>query len=82
MKQVIYFSANWCSSCQATEPAIEQLKRTGVQVAKINTDYDASLVEKYNVRNVPTIIILENGNEVKRHSGTLSFDQLKNLIKG
>jgi thioredoxin 1 len=82
MKQVIYFSANWCSSCQSTEPAIEQLKKVGVQVVKVNTDYDVSLTEQYNIKSVPTVIILENNKEVKRHSGALSFDQLKNLIKG
>jgi len=82
MKQVIYFSTGWCPSCQTTEPAIDQLKKSGVQVAKINADYDVSNVEKYSVRSVPTIIILENGNEVKRHTGAISYDQLTKLIKG
>ena len=83
MKQVLYFSANWCSACQVTSPAIDQLKQSNLaQVVKVDTDYDASLTEKYNVRNIPTTIILENGNEVKRHSGALNFNQLKNLITG
>lgn len=83
MRQILYFSANWCSACQATEPAVDQLKKSNLaQVAKVNTDYDVSLTEQYNVRSVPTVIVLENNKEVKRHSGALSFDQLKNLIKG
>ena len=81
MKQVIYFSAGWCPSCQTTEPAIDQLTKSGVQVAKINADYDVSYVEKYNVTRIPTVIILENGNEVKRHTGALDYNQLTQLIK-
>lgn len=83
MRQVILFTANWCSSCQTMKPIIEQIaKETGIQLAKIDTDYDISLVEKYNVRSVPTMIILENGNEINRVVGTQSPAQIKNLIKG
>lgn len=82
MKQVLYFSANWCTSCQSTTPNIDSLKKSGkAQVAKVDTDYDISLVEQYNVKSVPTTIILENGTEIKRHVGVLSGEQLNNLIK-
>ena len=82
MKQVLYFSAKWCQACTSTTPAIDQLKNTGISVAKIDTDYDVSHVTEYNVKSVPTIIILENGNEVRRHSGALTTNQLNNLING
>jgi thioredoxin-like negative regulator of GroEL len=83
MKQVIYFSAGWCTACQAMAPAIDQLKNSkGIPVTKIDTDYEASYVSEYNVKSVPTTIILENGQEVRRHSGTLSSQQLNNLING
>jgi len=82
MKQVLYFSANWCSACQSTTPSIDQLKKSGrAQVAKVDTDYDISLVEQYSVKSVPTTIILENGKEINRHTGALSLEQLNNLIK-
>lgn len=82
MKQVLYFSTNWCPSCQTTTPVIDQLKKAGVQVAKMDADYDVSYVEKYNIKSVPTTVILENGNEIKRHSGALNYDQLMQMIKG
>jgi len=83
MKQVLYFSAKWCTACQSTTPLIEQLKRSGTaQVATVDVDYDVSLVGQYNVRSVPTTVILENGNEVKRHVGSISAESLKQLING
>jgi thioredoxin-like negative regulator of GroEL len=83
MKQLIYFTANWCSACQGMSPIIQQLQTSKtIPVAKIDTDYDANYVEKYNVRNIPTIILLENGQETRRHTGALSSQQLNNFING
>ena len=83
MKQVIYFSAKWSTACQTTTPIVESLKRSGeAQVAMVDVDYDVSLTEQYNVRSVPTTVILENGNEIKRVVGSMSSEQLKNLING
>ena len=83
MKQVIYFSAKWCTACQATTPIIESIKRSGeAQVVAVDVDYDVSLTEQYNVRSVPTTVILENGNEIKRVVGSISANGLKSLING
>ena len=83
MKQVLYFSAGWCSACQTTTPAVDQLKKAGkTQVAKFDTDYDVSYVDEYKIKSVPTIIVLENGNEIKRHSGALNYEQLNRLVNG
>ncbi len=48
----------------------------------IDVDYDVSLVEQYNVKSVPTTIILENNNEIKRYVGSINANQLNNLING
>lgn len=83
MKQILYFSAKWCTACQATTPIVEQIKKSGeAPVAIIDTDYDASLVSQYNVRSIPTTIVLENGVEVRRHVGSIGLDGMRNLIKG
>ena len=83
MRQVLYFSAGWCSACKGVTPIIEQLVSTKTTpVSQINVDYDVTNVEGYKVKSVPTIIVLENGNEIKRYSGAITFNQLQNLING
>jgi len=83
MKQVLYFHAAWCDKCQNMEPIIEQLiKSKTTQVAKVDTDYDSSLVEKYNVVSVPTTILLENGKETKRFIGYQELSKVNEFIKG
>ena len=81
MKQILYFTAKWCSNCETMSPVIAQIKKQKrAQVAEVDTDYDVSLVEKYNVRSVPTVVILDNGVEINRHSGALTYEQLNRFI--
>jgi len=83
MKQIIYFTAGWCPSCQNMTPIVEQLKKThSIPVQRIDIDYDGMFVPKYDVKSIPTTIVLENGVEIKRHVGVLTSEQLNNLING
>lgn len=81
MKQVYYFSAPWCQPCQTLGPIMEQVSQQ-VHVEKINVDYEADLITKYGVRNVPTVILVENGQEVRRFTGARSFNDVINFING
>ena len=83
MKQLLYFTAGWCSHCQNMTQIVDQLKKTNsIPVQKVDIDYDGTFVPKYNVKSVPTIIVLENGEEIKRYVGELTSNQLNNLING
>jgi thioredoxin 1 len=81
MKQVYYFSASWCQPCQTLGPIMEQVAQQ-VHVEKINVDYEADLITKYGVRNIPTVILVENGQEVRRFTGARSFNDVMNFING
>jgi thioredoxin-like negative regulator of GroEL len=51
-----------------------------IQVNKINIDYEADVVQKYGVRNIPTVVLVENGQEVRRFSGNRSYNDVLNFI--
>lgn len=68
MKQYIYFSAPWCGPCRTLGPIMQRVNNT-IPVQKINVDEQPELAQQYNVRNVPTVVLLENGQEVKRIIG-------------
>jgi len=83
MKQLIFFTANWCPSCQSMKPTIETVsKRLKTPMASIDTDYDSSNVEKYGIKSIPTLILLENGAEIKRLVGAQSENKLIEFING
>lgn len=81
MKQLWYFSADWCAPCKALGPTMNRVAEQ-VQVNKINIDYEADVVQKYGVRNIPTVILVENGQEVRRFSGNRSYNDVMSFING
>jgi thioredoxin 1 len=68
MKKILYFSAPWCGPCKQFGPVMEQIGQS-VPVQKINIDDQPDLATSYSVRNVPTVIIVKDGEIVNRMVG-------------
>ena len=81
MKQLFYFSADWCQPCKALGPTMDRVSEQ-IQIHKINIDYEADVVQKYGVKNIPTVILVENGQEVRRFTGNRSYNDVISFING
>jgi thioredoxin 1 len=68
MKKILYFSAPWCGPCKQFGPVMEQMGQS-IPVQKINVDDQPDLATAYSVRNVPTVIIVKDGEVVNRMVG-------------
>ena len=53
-----------------------------IPVEKINVDYESDRARSANVSSVPTVILVENGQEVRRFIGTRSYEQIMQFING
>jgi len=80
MKQVLYFSAPWCPICREAYPTINELKKSGIQIKEINPDSNPEYGEKYNIKYLPTIVILKNNNVIYHHEGKLNLDKINQII--
>ena len=81
MKQILYFSAPWCAPCKQLGPIMESLSGQ-INYKKINVDNDTELSTKYGVRNIPTLVLLENGEAVNRTTGLQSKQQILDFYNG
>jgi thioredoxin 1 len=68
MKKFIYFSAPWCGPCRQLGPIMDEVA-TQVEVQKVNVDNNPELSQHYGIRNVPTVVLTEDGNEIGRKLG-------------
>jgi thiol-disulfide isomerase/thioredoxin len=71
--EAYHFWSPSCTPCHAIKPAIEDLKEEfdDVKWTSVNTHIDPhGLGRKMGVQVVPTIVVLKNGAEIGRHSGT------------
>jgi len=78
MKQYLYFSAPWCGPCRMLGPVMQKVNNT-IPVQKINVDEQSEIALQYNVRNIPTVILLENGQEIKRLVGAKAEAEYLNV---
>ena len=79
MKQLWYFSAPWCGPCKMFGPVMDRVASQGVNVKKINVDYEPDVITKFGVKSVPTVILVENEQEVNRFVGVKSEQDVINF---
>jgi len=75
-KELFYYTANWCNTCQTLGPIMDEVARQ-IPVHKQNVDYvDPAILTAANVKSVPTVVLAENGQELRRFNGVKSFNQI------
>jgi thioredoxin-like negative regulator of GroEL len=82
MKEVLKFSASWCGPCQALSMTLKGLEDNVIPIKEIDIDDNLDTAAQYNIRSVPTMVMLENGSEIKRVSGALPVAKVKEFLNG
>lgn len=82
-KVLIDFYATWCNPCTTLQPTIEEIasEYKNLKVVKINVDECKELVSKYNIKALPTLIIINKGNEINRSTGIISKDKILEMCE-
>jgi len=78
MRKILYFTAAWCGPCKALSPIMDSLQGQ-INFDKIDVDTNTDLSAQYGVRGVPSLVLVENGNEVGRLVGIQSKEQILNF---
>lgn len=82
-KVIVDFFATWCGPCQMLAPVLSEIAeeyKDKIKVCKINVDEEQELAEKFEVVSIPTLVIFENGQPVKKSVGYISKSELEKLI--
>ena len=80
---VVDFWAPWCGPCRAQGPVLERFKaRAGDRalVGKVNVDEERALAAQFEVRAIPTLIVLKDGKIAERFVGVQTEETLLKAV--
>lgn len=69
---LVDFWAAWCGPCRMVGPIIDEISNEyegKAVVGKVDVDANQEFAAKYGVRNIPTVLVFQNGEVVGRQVG-------------
>lgn len=79
---ILDFWAPWCAPCLQMKAAVETVAAAyegRVTTRRVNIDDECDLAAEYQVASIPTVALVRDGSEVKRHVGALGEVGLREL---
>lgn len=77
---LLEFGASWCGPCARQLPILQSLAKqysSQLKVAKIDIDDCPELCDRFSIKSVPTLMILNQGNVLHSGSGLTNLQDLK-----
>ncbi len=77
------FWAPWCAPCKMIAPILESIApeyQGKLKIVKINVEENSQTPAKFGIRQIPTLLIIKNGEAAATKVGTLSKGQLEAFI--
>tara|TARA_B110000037_G_C16884951_1_gene409644 strand:+ start:202 stop:531 length:330 start_codon:yes stop_codon:yes gene_type:complete len=80
---LVDFWATWCAPCKAIAPVLDSIATEfdgKFKVAKVDIDKNRDAARRYNVRSIPTLVMVKNGEVVAQVTGALPRPRLVEMI--
>lgn len=76
------FWATWCGPCRMISPVVDEIaaEHTDIKVGKVNVDENPDLLERFNIRSIPTLMAFEDGNVKSTSVGVVSKEKILEMF--
>jgi thioredoxin 1 len=81
---LVDFWAEWCGPCKMMNPVIENLAKEyegKVSITKMDIDVNPETPTNFSIRGIPTIVMFQDGKEVRRIVGAQTESKLREHIE-
>lgn len=80
---LVDFWASWCMPCKMLAPILDEVaeETEEFKVCKVNVDEEGDLAMQFRIMSIPTLVVIKQGEEVKRSLGVISKDEVMDLMR-
>ena len=76
-----YFTADWCAPCKKVRPIVEDINKDSILKFKIiDVDSEIELVKAFEIKAIPTFIIIKDSEIVSRATGSQTRESLLEML--
>ena len=81
---LIDFFATWCGPCMMVSPIVDEIaaENSGYKVCKVNVDEEPELAEAFGIANIPTLVVMKNGEISGQAVGVKSKEFILSMLAG
>lgn len=80
MKRILKFYSETCGPCKVMSKKLAELKNVEIQDVDINDEDNESLLDEWKIRTVPTIVVLdEHNNLLGEFKGITPIEKIQEL---
>ena len=80
--RLLKFWAEWCKPCEKQTEILKEFKDFPVESINIEDEKNSEIVDKYGVRGLPTLILLDDNNDVTNtFVGVTTLDKIREATK-
>ncbi|MEL6909746.1 MAG: thioredoxin domain-containing protein [Cyanobacteria bacterium J06629_2] len=81
---LVHFWTPWCGLCRLIEPILKKLSvenSTPIKLVAVNADENLKLANYYRLRNLPTIMLFNQGKPVRKMDNFYNRDRLQKALE-
>ncbi len=81
---LVDFYADWCMPCKQVTPILKQVKaelKEQVRIIKVNVDKNPAIATKFQIRNIPTLILFKEGEVKWKVAGVRQKSEIEAVVR-